>query len=39
MLNEAQASQLFDDTLAKPFDLTALLDCVDRLANDEARSA
>jgi two-component system alkaline phosphatase synthesis response regulator PhoP len=39
MLTAARTSDLFDDTLAKPFDLNALLDCVDRLANDEARSA
>jgi CheY-like chemotaxis protein len=39
MLSAAEASALFDDTLAKPFDLNALLDCIDRLANDEARSA
>lgn len=32
MLTIAEASRLFDDTLAKPFDLTDLLDCVDRLA-------
>jgi CheY-like chemotaxis protein len=32
MLTVAEASDLFDDTLAKPFDLTDLLDCVDRLA-------
>lgn len=39
MLTAAEASELFDDTLAKPFDLNTLLDCIDRLANDEARSA
>lgn len=31
MLTAAEASDLFDDTLAKPFDLNDLLDCVDRL--------
>lgn len=39
MLAAAETSALFDDTLAKPFDLSTLLDCVDRLAGDEERSA
>lgn len=38
MLSAAKASELFDGTLAKPFDLTDLLDCVDRLTSDR-RSA
>ena len=33
MLTMAEASGLFDDTLAKPFDLNSLLDCVDRFVN------
>jgi hypothetical protein len=39
MLTAAETSALFDDLLAKPFDLSDLLDCVDRLAGDEMRSA
>jgi CheY-like chemotaxis protein len=30
MLAGAEASGLFDETLPKPFDLSTLLDCVDR---------
>jgi len=34
MLTAAESSELFDDTLAKPFDLSDLLDCVDRFTTD-----
>ncbi|HEX6507730.1 MAG TPA: hypothetical protein VF221_08880, partial [Chloroflexota bacterium] len=39
MLEEAKNSQLFEATMSKPFDVSALLDCVAHYMNNRAAPA